>query len=43
MTTEKGYKTMTPAELVAAWEAANGRSFATLAEPAKKEPDQEDR
>jgi hypothetical protein len=36
MFTENEYKTKTPAELVAAWEAANGRSFATLT--AKQDP-----
>ena len=42
MFTENEYKTMTPAELVAAWEAANRRSFATLAE-GRQEKEQEER
>lgn len=39
---ENEYKTMTPAELVAAWEAANRRSFTTLAER-RQDKEQEER
>lgn len=42
MFTENEYKTMTPAELVAAWEAANRSSFGTLAEATRDETKKED-
>ena len=39
---ENGYRTMTPAELVAKWEAVNGRSFATPAETKPEETKKEE-